>query len=106
MIERSVAESMSPMHRAALGQCEISELPSPTWVDFEVHRPLAPVVVWDSGGLPDPLQWAWCMPLEGEASAFDTSATRCAMAERYGGMGVGNNGGGAGNKKKKNKKKK
>ena len=70
-------------------------LPEHSFVAFAVKRIARPAVLWRGKHFKgDPAQYAWCMPLQNEPSNTYLPQQQTALAERYGGDGVGVNGGG------------
>ena len=73
------------------------ELPSSSYIKFNITRLSSPSLLWMQSGesskriLSD---CGWCQPLDGESSDAYTNEKEVALAERYGAAGVGVNGGG------------
>lgn len=73
-------------------------LPPQSFVGFPVFKLRDPKVVWQNPAFADVdvLRLAYCAPVKGEVGQLSVHGdSRSALAERYGGEGLGRNGGGA-----------
>ncbi|WP_440962715.1 hypothetical protein ACL58G_18335 [Massilia sp. GER05] len=72
-------------------------LPDSSFVNFEVRRLARPRIEWvgpDVSASFDPLDYAWCKPLESEDPSCYLDEATLAAGERYGGEALEANGGG------------
>jgi hypothetical protein len=73
-----------------------SVLPGTSFVPFTAYRVARPTAAWrndEATQMADPLEHAFCLPLDGEPTSVCPDQPKTYYAERYGGRGMSGNGG-------------